>query len=478
MPPSLVLRGARTAPGAGPGDLPITGDRIDGDIAGSTEVVDAGGRLVLPGLWDAHVHFDQWTLAQAALDLSGATSAAHAVALVAARLAGDPAPVVVAHGFRDRLWPDTPTAAALDAIAPARPVVAFSADLHSAWFNTAALQRFSLHPHPTGLLRETEFMPLMNEIQRVDPEVRDRLVDSAARAAAARGVVGVVDFEIADTLATWRRRIGAGTRHLRVRCGIWPRWLDAAIAAGMRTGDVVPGTAGLATVGPLKVIVDGSLGTRTAYCHDPYPDGGHGVLSVPPERLEPLMRHAHEHGVESAIHAIGDHACEHVLDAFAATGARGSVEHAQFVAERDFPRFARSGVTASIQPAHVYDDVDLAERYCPAARTAPSRTGRCTRPGRGWYWAPTRRSRPWIRGGRWPPRSTARCPTAGSGTASTNWTCRWRWPRPPVVVPASPSATSPTWWCSTRTRCPAPVRSWPRCRCGARCSADAGRTGR
>ncbi|OLL17590.1 MULTISPECIES: amidohydrolase [unclassified Rhodococcus (in: high G+C Gram-positive bacteria)] len=365
MPPSLVLRGARTAPGAGPVDLPITGDRIGGDIAGSTEVVDAGGRLVLPGLWDAHVHFDQWTLAQAALDLSGATSAAHAVALVAARLAGDPAPVVVAHGFRDGLWPDTPTAAALDAIAPGRPVVAFSADLHSAWFNTAALQRFSLHPHPTGLLRETEFMPLMNEIQRVDPEVRDRLVDSAARAAAARGVVGVVDFEIADTLAAWRRRIGAGTRHLRVRCGIWPRWLDAAIAAGMRTGDVVPGTAGLATVGPLKVIVDGSLGTRTAYCHDPYPDGGHGVLSVPPERLEPLMRHAHEHGVESAIHAIGDHACEHVLDAFAATGARGSVEHAQFVAERDFPRFARSGVTASIQPAHVYDDVDLAERYWP-----------------------------------------------------------------------------------------------------------------
>ncbi|OOL27987.1 hypothetical protein GQ85_35240, partial [Rhodococcus rhodochrous] len=63
------------APGADPVDLPITGDRVGGDIAGSTEVVDVGGRLVLPGLWDAHVHFDQWTLAQAALDLSGATSA-------------------------------------------------------------------------------------------------------------------------------------------------------------------------------------------------------------------------------------------------------------------------------------------------------------------------------------------------------------------------------------------------------------------
>ncbi|EME66066.1 amidohydrolase [Rhodococcus ruber BKS 20-38] len=365
MPPPLVLRNARTAPGADPVDLPITGDRIDADPTGGAEIVDVEGRLVLPGLWDAHVHFDQWALAQAALDLSGATSAAHAVSLVAARLAVDSTPVLVARGFRDGLWPDAPTAAALDAIAPARPVVALSADLHCAWFNTYALQHFSLHPHPTGVLRESEFMPLMNDIQRVDPEVRDRLVDAAARAAAARGVVGVVDFEIADNLAAWTRRIGAGTRYLRVRCGIWPRWLGAAIAAGMRTGDAVPGTAGLATVGPVKVIVDGSLGTRTAYCHEPYPDGERGVLSVPPEQLQPLMRHAHDHGFESAVHAIGDHACEHVLDAFAATGAHGSVEHAQLVAERDVPRFARSGIAASIQPAHVYDDVDLAERYWP-----------------------------------------------------------------------------------------------------------------
>lgn len=60
MPPHLVLRNARTAPGADPVDLPITGDRVVSDPAGGAEVVDVGGRLVLPGLWDAHVHFDQW----------------------------------------------------------------------------------------------------------------------------------------------------------------------------------------------------------------------------------------------------------------------------------------------------------------------------------------------------------------------------------------------------------------------------------
>ncbi|MFC7450130.1 amidohydrolase [Rhodococcus daqingensis] len=366
----ILLRGARPAPGETPVDLVVTGDRVGGDGSGPTDVVDLGGRLVLPGLWDAHVHLDQWALSRAALDLSAATSAAHAVRLVAAHLPSADTEVVVAHGFRDGLWPDSPTAALLDAAAADRPIVALSGDLHSGWFNTAALRRFSLAPHPTGLLTETEFMPIMNDVQHVDPAVLDRRIDQAVRAAAARGVVGVTDFEIADNRAVWARRIAAGTDRLRVRCGIWPRWLDHAIADGVRTGDAVPGTGGLATVGPLKVIVDGSLGTRTAYCHEPYPGGGHGVLSVPPHELLGLMSRATGGGLECAIHAIGDHACEHVLDAFAAAGARGSVEHAQLVARNDFPRFAELGVTASIQPAHVHDDADLAERYWPG------RTGR------------------------------------------------------------------------------------------------------
>ncbi|AQA20604.1 amidohydrolase family protein [Rhodococcus sp. MTM3W5.2] len=317
------------------------------------------------------MHLDQWALSRAALDLSGATSAAHAVRSIAEYLPSADTAVVVVHGFRDGLWPDSPTAALLDAATADRPVVALSGDLHSGWFNTAALRRFSLAPHPSGLLTETEFMPIMNDVQRVDPAVLDRRVDAAVRAAAARGVVGVTDFEIADNRAVWARRIAAGTDLLRVRCGIWPRWLDQAITDGVGTGDAVPGTRGLATVGPMKVIVDGSLGTRTAYCHAPYPGGGNGVLSVPPRELVGLMSRATRHGLECAIHAIGDQACEHVLDAFATTGAHGSVEHAQLVAEKDFRRFAELGVIASVQPAHVHDDADLAERYW-AGRTGRS----------------------------------------------------------------------------------------------------------
>ena len=292
----MLLVKARLEPGATPVDLRVDGTRLTapdlsgpGSSPGPGETLDLDGRLVLPGLWDAHVHLDQWALSRAMLDLSPATSAAEAVELIAAHLPDNPSEVVVAHGFRDGLWPDTPSAALLDAVAPHRPVVAFSGDLHCSWFNTSALQRFSLAPHPTGILRETEFMSLMNEIQQVDTAVLDRWVERACRAAAARGVVGVVDFEIADNTRVWQRRIPAGNRHLRVRCGVWPHWLDDAIERGHRTGDALPGTGGLATVGPLKVIVDGSLGTRTAYCHDPYPGGGYGVLSVQPDELERLM---------------------------------------------------------------------------------------------------------------------------------------------------------------------------------------------
>jgi predicted amidohydrolase YtcJ len=183
----------------------------------------------------------------------------------------------------------------------------------------------------------------------------------------------VLDLEITENLTPWRRRIAAGSDALRVRAGVWEPYLDRVLAEELRTGDVVVGTGGLLQQGPLKVITDGSLNTRTAYCHDPYPGlsgpGAHGVLSVPPEHLVPLMAHAHRRGLACAIHAIGDHANTLALDAFAASGARGTIEHAQLLTDADVARFAALGVTASVQPEHAMDDRDVADRYW-AGRTA------------------------------------------------------------------------------------------------------------
>ncbi|WP_159607655.1 amidohydrolase family protein, partial [Agromyces humi] len=168
----------------------------------------------------------------------------------------------------------------------------------------------------------------------------------AAATAAARGVVCVTDYEMRWNRDDWARRAAGGAFPVRVSFGVYPQHLARAIEEGLRTGDAVPGTGGLVTVGGAKVITDGSLNTRTAWCFDPYPGlEGHehpfGVVTVPFEELVPLMRRAHAGGLTPAVHAIGDQANARVLDAFEAVGCRGSVEHAQLLRHDHVARFAR-----------------------------------------------------------------------------------------------------------------------------------------
>jgi hypothetical protein len=352
--------------------------------AGSSEVVDLDGRWVVPGLWDAHAHVGQWATVRQRLDVAAARSVEEAAALVTDRLRDEPpaaGAVLVGYGYRDVLWPQAPSAEALDEAAaragrPDTPVVLVCGDLHSGWFSTAAAKRIGV---PPGVVREGVWFSVVGRLDPDEPTL-DAWVADAARAAAARGVVGVVDYDLADNLTSWRRRIAAGTTVLRVSAGVWREHLDGVLARELSTGDVVPGTDGLLTQGPLKVISDGSLNTRTAYCHEPYPGPGgeptHGVLNVPPDELVPLMAQAARNGVHAAIHAIGDRANALVLDAFAATGARGSIEHVQLLAWSDVERFAALGVAASIQPEHLVDDRDAIDATWAdrAERCYPFRT--------------------------------------------------------------------------------------------------------
>ncbi len=364
----LVLVGARLPGRDGAVDVVVADGVVravvpaGGAAPGGIERVDVQGRRLMPALWDQHVHLTQWASFRQRLDLVEARSAAEAVAMVRARLDEAPPPPgrpLLGGRFRAALWPDEPTAALLDAAVGDVPVVLASVDLHSGWLSSAGLRWFGVPDHPTGLLREEEWLGPLGRMDVAPDDVLDGWVRDAAGAAAERGVVGVVDYELADNVAVWRRRAAGGFDLLRVRAGVWEDRLDDVVGEGLRTGDPIAGTV---TQGPLKVISDGALNTRTAWCHDPYPDGGHGVLSVPPERLVPLMARAHAAGLTCAIHAIGDAANTVVLDAFAATGARGSVEHAQLLARRDLPRFAALGVAASVQPEHAMDDRDVTDR--------------------------------------------------------------------------------------------------------------------
>jgi len=328
-------------------------------------VVDAEGGRVIPGLWDHHVHVVQWALSAQRLPLGEAVSAAHAATLMA------DAPTLadgrrVGSGFRDAFWPDAPGLAVLDAVTGEVPTYLINADVHSVWLNSAALRREGFEADGIGLLREEPAFEISRRLNAVDASVSDPLVARMAQDAASRGVTGLVDFDMAWNDGAWARRLAAGFDALRVSYGIYPEFLDRAIAQGLQTGDAVLGGDGvfeLVRVGPLKVITDGSLGTRTAACSHHYPGDAHnhGLLTVDLATLVELMTRATGAGIASAIHAIGDVANSHALEAFGVTGAWGTIEHAQLVAHADIPRFGRLGVGASVQPEHALDDRDLTD---------------------------------------------------------------------------------------------------------------------
>ena len=338
-------------------DLRAAGTGLDPQDG--VQVVEAGGAVLLPGLVDSHVHLTQWAAARRRIDVAAATSPAEVADVLLAR-AVPGSDLVLGHGYRDGLWSGPAHRDVLDARFPDRPVVVVSMDLHAAWLNSAAATRFGVG-EPSGVLREAPAMELFAAVDAVGANGLDRWVAEATSVAAARGVTGIVDLEYAP-IDVWARRENPA---VRVAAGIWPDWLDAAVAAGLRTGDRVPGAPERVRVGPVKYVVDGSLGTRTAFCHEEYPSGGHGMLRVPLAELEPALRRATAHGLAVAVHAIGDDAVRVALDGFEAAGCVGTLEHAQQVHPDDVPRFARLGVTASIQPRHVVDDRDTVERHWP-----------------------------------------------------------------------------------------------------------------
>ncbi|OII04434.1 amidohydrolase [Curtobacterium sp. MCBA15_005] len=330
-----------------------------------TDVVEAVGAWLGPGLRDHHTHFDQWALVRRRVDVTGCDSAeATADLLAAVARAGVADRVLVGHGYRDGMWPRPARRELLDRAAPGLPVVVISADLHAVWCNALALAHFSaavgrpLEAGEDGVLREQDAFDVTGALSQVPDDLLDAYVADAAEAAAARGVTGVVDLEMRFGLDRWRRRIHAGTDAIRVASGVYPAELDEAIARGLQTGDVVDGTRGLLTMGPFKVVTDGSLGTRTAAMAD-----GSGVLAWPFEELVAITRRAVDAGFVPAIHAIGDRANTLALDVFETVGARGTIEHAQLLVDTDVDRFARLGVAASVQPEHAMDDRDIADRH-------------------------------------------------------------------------------------------------------------------
>ncbi|HLP23491.1 MAG TPA: amidohydrolase family protein [Microbacteriaceae bacterium] len=362
----LVIRNARLwgRPESGPVDVAVTGGRIHAIEPEWTDsdspALDAEGRWMLPGLWDEHVHSNLWAISRRRLDLSSVSSAAEAVRRVAEAVIGSNDDVFIAVNYRDALWPDRLSLSALDAVSGERPVVLISGDVHACWLNSAAVRRFSVTEHADGRIAEDEAFRVQQLANVVDDATLDTWIRDAVGNAAARGVVGIVDLEMRDTAHDWVRRSTRGELPIRVEASVYTQHLDAAIREGRATGLVLD-DRGLVSAGYFKCITDGSLGTQTAWCSHPYPDGSHGGANVDYADLAGLVQRAATAGIVPTIHAIGDLAVHEVLNMFERVGVNGRMEHAQQVLAADVVRFAELGVVASVQPEHAMDDRDAAD---------------------------------------------------------------------------------------------------------------------
>jgi predicted amidohydrolase YtcJ len=368
--------------------LAIAGDRIAGGVGThetalpSPDRVDLGGRCVLPGLNDAHVHFPTWALAQREVRLEGAGSLDEALAMVRAALDSlPPGRWLRGRGWRSGDWAPSvePTRQALDEIAGDVPVALTARDYHSLWLSSAALAEAGgdldveggvverdEQGEPTGVLREESAWRFRDRYLAAPDDEFVGAMRDGLKIVAARGVTAVHDKDgWLGAPRFWQRLAEEDALTLRVWQSLPYDHVGSLEELGLRAGI----GSDLLRLGYLKVFMDGTLGSQTARLMD-----GSGVKITGREELAEIVRSATRVGWPVAVHAIGDLANREALDAFEDTrdewaplGLRQRIEHAQLLTEEDMPRFAELGVTASVQFSHAPSDRDIADRIWAGA---------------------------------------------------------------------------------------------------------------
>ncbi|HJR60777.1 MAG TPA: amidohydrolase [Vicinamibacterales bacterium] len=361
-------------------------------LAAGVEPVDAGGRLVVPGFIDTHVHFLEGGSRLASVQLRDARTREEFVRRIIAFAASVPGGTWIMGGDWDHsLWGgELPARDWIDAATPDHPVWINRLDGHMALANTAALKAAGVTRatadvaggeivrgpggEPTGLLKDNAMALVDKAVPPLSNDMRDRALSAAMQYVAERGVTTVHNMGGWDDLATFARARAARSLTARIYSVVpladWQR-LEAVVARKEYGGADGRGDEWL-RVGGLKGFVDGSLGSHTAAFHQPFDDApkDRGLLVNTPEDLYRWISGADKAGLHVMVHAIGDRANGLLLDIFervagenGARDRRFRIEHAQHLAPADIPRFAKLGVIASMQPYHAIDDGRWAEKY-------------------------------------------------------------------------------------------------------------------
>ena len=365
------------------GELVRTGRTRDVELLAGveTDVVDLGGRVLLPGFIDAHTHLTTVGRSLVHADLSAAGAPDEAVDLLAERAAEvksaesgeertDSEEWVLGYGYDESTWDESRylTRADLDRVSTERPVAAFREDMHVAAVNGVALDRFADElaaapdetvptgddGEPAGVLLEAAIDPIYRAVEPDREETR-AVVEAALDACAERGITGFHDMvRNSHAPRVYRDLDAAGELTARVRINYWSDHLDAVREVGLATNS----GSDMVETGAIKSYTDGSLGGRTARLSEPYADAPEetGQWVVAPEELNETVADATDAGFQFTAHAIGDEAIAAVLDAYEAaseTGpgeARHRIEHVELADDDAIERLAETGVVASVQP--------------------------------------------------------------------------------------------------------------------------------
>ena len=392
----------------------ILGDRIvavgsnaDVDVwrGSQTKVVDAAGKLLLPGFNDAHVHFISGGSQLDNVQLNDAASAEEFTRRIGERAHAIPKGQWILGGDWDETkWSpsELPTRRTIDSVTPDTPVFVSRYDGHMGLANSVAMKLAGIDKstpdvpggtivrdaqgNPTGALKDAAMSYLYKAIPSLSREQRAHAAERALAHAASVGVTSVQDMnpDYAD-IALYAELLERGQLTTRIYAVPPIALVEDQAKIGVRHGFGGP----FLRIGAVKGYADGSLGSRTAYFFEPFDDQpeNHGLLSdemQPLSRMRGHMMTADAAGIQICTHAIGDQGISMILDLYAElTKAHGPadrrlrIEHAQHMAAKDFDRFDQLNVIASVQPYHAIDDGRWAEArigHDRASRTYAFRT--------------------------------------------------------------------------------------------------------
>jgi predicted amidohydrolase YtcJ len=371
----------------------------------NTKVIDAAGKLVLPGFNDAHVHFVSGGEQLDNLQLKDVTNPQEFARRIAERAKITPQGEWVQGGNWDETkWnpPNMPTKEMIDALTPNTPVFVSRYDGHMGLANSVALRLAGItaqtpdppggtivhdaQGNPTGALKDAAMDPIYKVIPPLSHDRRVKVVKRALAYAASVGVTSVQHMETSYAdIAVYSELLRRGELTTRIYVAPLITHVDDQVKLGI--GHAFGGP--YLRLGAVKAYADGSLGSGTAYFYEPFLNQGtnRGLLA---DEMHPisLMRDrymkADAAGLQICTHAIGDEGISTILDLYAdvikahgEADRRLRIEHAQHMAAKDFDRFAQLHVIASVQPYHAIDDGRFAESHIGhdrASRTYAFRT--------------------------------------------------------------------------------------------------------